>query len=47
VMYWADYQERPAQFARAERRYESIMNRLNRNQKPTWSFAPNAFTTGY
>lgn len=48
VMYYADYQERPSQFARAERRYESIKNRMERNQKPGFSFAPNAFGyTGY
>jgi hypothetical protein len=43
VMYWADYQERPNQFTRAERRYETIKNRLEGNQKPKFSLPPNAF----
>jgi hypothetical protein len=43
VMYWADYQEHPSQFARAEKRYETYMNRLCANKKPRFSFAPNAF----
>lgn len=43
VMYWADFQERPSQFTRAERRYESIKNRMNKNQKPSFSFGPNVF----
>lgn len=46
VMYWADYQERPSQFARAERRYETIYNRLNRNQKPQFAFGPNVYSYG-
>jgi hypothetical protein len=43
VMKWADFQERPAQFARAERWYETYKNRMEKNKKPNYSFAQNPF----
>jgi hypothetical protein len=47
VMYWADKNERPSQFARAERRYEGYMNRLVGNKKPKPTFGNNPFNGGY
>ena len=46
VMKWADYQERPSQFARAERMYERYKNRMERNLKPQWGFSPNEYNCG-
>lgn len=47
VMFWADFQERPSQFVRAERRYETLMNTLSKNQKPKPTFSPSPFNQDY
>jgi hypothetical protein len=43
VMNWADYQQRPSDFDRAQRRYDSLYRRLAVNKKPKPSFAPNPY----
>lgn len=47
LMYYADYDDKPQTFARAERRYETYKNRLERNQMPPITFAPSLFQSGY
>ena len=43
VMYYADYDRKPDQFARAERRYEYYKNRTDANKMPVPSFGWNRY----
>lgn len=43
VMYYADYDDKPQVFTRAERHYETYKNRLERNQLPPLSWSPNIY----
>lgn len=43
VMYYADYDRKPDQFERAQRRYEFYRNKADKNYLPTPSFACNRF----
>ena len=45
VMYYADYDSKPAMFARAERRYEYYKNRAERNLMPPPTFAWNRYAS--
>lgn len=47
VMHYADYDRKPDQFARAQRRYEFFRNKADKNYLPTPTFATNRFNMPY